>query len=124
MVGGVLECASVTSLTERDVTIDVLVNIIQDPDKGVPRPTVSELHDVQVRKGLYLEITTVILYILFYNNYVMFCGKLDAGTIFSGAELVRWMVQNIDGVEHEGDAETLGQLLLNKGAIYHSEGSK
>jgi hypothetical protein len=50
--------------------------------------------------------------------------KLDAGSIFCGAELVKWMVQNIDGVENEGDAETLGQLLLDKEALFHTEGSK
>ena len=49
---------------------------------------------------------------------------IDAGSVFSGAELVRWMVQNIDGVENEEAAETLGQLLLDKGALIHSEGSK
>lgn len=49
---------------------------------------------------------------------------LDAGSIFSGAELVRWMVQNIAGVENEDDAETLGQLLLDKEALFHTEGSK
>ena len=51
-------------------------------------------------------------------------SKLDAGSIFCGAELVKWMVQNIDGVENEDDAETLGQLLLDKGALFHTEGSK
>ena len=57
MGGGALESSSVTSFTERDVTIDVLLNIIQDPDKGVPRPSVSELKDVQVRKGLYITVS-------------------------------------------------------------------
>lgn len=52
----------------------------------------------------------------------MMCS--DAGSIFSGAELVRWMVNNIDGVENEDNAEILGQLLLDKGALFHSEGSK
>lgn len=50
--------------------------------------------------------------------------EADAGTIFCGADLVKWMVQNIDGVENEKDAETLGQLLLDKGALFHTEGSK
>ena len=52
---GGLESASVSSLTERDITIDVLVNIIQDPDKGVPRPPASALKaDVKIKKGLLL----------------------------------------------------------------------
>ena len=52
-VPGGLESASTTSLTDRDITIDVLVNIIQDPDKGVPRPPASALKaDVKIRKGL------------------------------------------------------------------------
>ena len=50
--------------------------------------------------------------------------SIDAGSVFSGADLVHWMVQNIDGVEDEDDAETLGQLLLDNGALIHSEGSK
>lgn len=50
-----LESASVSSLTDRDVTIDVLVNILQDPDKGVPRSPVSAIKaNVQIRKGLFL----------------------------------------------------------------------
>jgi hypothetical protein len=49
-----LESASVSSLIDRDITIDVLVNIIQDPDKGVPRPPASALKaDVKIRKGLF-----------------------------------------------------------------------
>ena len=36
---------------------------------------------------------------------------------------MRWMVENVEGVECESDAVTLGQLLLDKGAIFHSEGS-
>ena len=46
-----LESTSVSSFTERDVTVDVLINIIQDPDKGVPRPPASALKDVQVKRG-------------------------------------------------------------------------
>ena len=49
--GGDLASASVSSFTERDVTIDVLINIVQDPDKGVPRPSASALKDVQVKRG-------------------------------------------------------------------------
>lgn len=49
--GGDLESASVSSFTERDVTVDALINIIQDPDKGVPRPPASALKDVQVKRG-------------------------------------------------------------------------
>ena len=52
MGGGALESASVSSMTDRDITIDILVNIIQDPDKGVPRPPASALKDVQIRKGI------------------------------------------------------------------------
>ena len=52
---GELESASVSSFTERDVTIDVLINIIQDPDKGVPRPPASALKDVQTKRGLLVS---------------------------------------------------------------------
>ena len=44
--------------------------------------------------------------------------------MFSGSDIVRWMVQNIVGIENEQDGETLGQILLDKGAIFHSEGSR
>ena len=45
------------------------------------------------------------------------------GALFSGAEIVKWMVHNVEGVDTENDAETLGQLLVDQGAIFHSEGS-
>ena len=48
---GELDSASVSSFTERDVSIDVLINIIQDPDKGVPRPPASALKYVQIKRG-------------------------------------------------------------------------
>lgn len=44
--------------------------------------------------------------------------------MFSGEDIVRWFVQNIAGVETEEDAEQLGQILLDKEAIFHSEGSR
>ena len=47
----------------------------------------------------------------------------DVGALFSGAGIVQWMLDNVEGVESENDAVTLGQLLLDKGAIFHSEGS-
>ena len=42
-----------SSLTERDITIDALIKIIQDPDKGVPRPPANALKDVQIKKGVF-----------------------------------------------------------------------
>lgn len=54
----------------------------------------------------------------------MVCSlSTDAGALFCGADIVQWMVENIAGVENEEEAETLGQLLLDRGAIFHSEGS-
>lgn len=47
----------------------------------------------------------------------------DVGALFSGAGIVEWMLGNVEGVESESDAVTLGQLLLDEGAIFHSEGS-
>ena len=47
----------------------------------------------------------------------------DVGALFSGAGIVGWMLENVEGVESESDAVTLGQLLLDRGAIFHSEGS-
>ena len=47
----------------------------------------------------------------------------DVGALFSGAAIVKWMLGHVEGVETEDDAVTLGQLLLDEGAIFHSEGS-
>ena len=33
------------------------------------------------------------------------------------------MVENVAGIQNEEDAEKLGQLMLDKDAIFHSEGS-
>lgn len=45
------------------------------------------------------------------------------GALFSGAGIVEWMLENVEGVRNETDAVTLGQLLVDEGAIFHSEGS-
>ncbi len=47
----------------------------------------------------------------------------DVGAIFSGATIVRWLVDSVAGVNTEERAVTLGQLLLTQGALVHSEGS-
>ena len=47
-----LESPSSSSLAEQDVTIEALVAILQDPDKGVPRASTTALKDVKVHKGL------------------------------------------------------------------------
>lgn len=39
------------SNTPEDVTIDALVAILQDPDKGVPRAATNALKDIKVKKG-------------------------------------------------------------------------
>ena len=44
--------------------------------------------------------------------------------MFTGAAIVAWLLENIDGAESVEDAECLGQILLDKGAIFHSEGSR
>ena len=51
----------------------------------------------------------------------LFLGK---GSVFSGYEIVKWLVKNIAGVTSEEDAERIGQIMLDKGAIFHSEGSR
>ena len=43
--------------------------------------------------------------------------------VFSGAAIVAWMIENVDGVDSEEQAVGLGELLLDKGALIHSEGS-
>lgn len=44
--------------------------------------------------------------------------------MFTGAAIVKWLVENIAGVESTEDAERLGQILLDKEAILHTEGSR
>ena len=60
---------------------------------------------------------------LYMCHIHMYTICTDPGALFCGADIVQWMVENVAGVEGEGDAERLGQLLLDKGAIFHSEGS-
>ena len=49
---------------------------------------------------------------------------VGAGALFSGAAIGKWLMANISGVASERDAETLGQILLDTGHIFHSEGSR
>lgn len=39
------------STDDQEITVDALVGILQDPDKGVPRALTTALKDVKVRKG-------------------------------------------------------------------------
>ena len=44
--------ASTTSISDQsDVTIDALVGILQEPDRGVPRARETRLKDVKIRRG-------------------------------------------------------------------------
>lgn len=49
---------------------------------------------------------------------------LDFGGLFSGVNIVQWMMEALDGISSEEEAESLGQLLVDKGALVHSEGSR
>ena len=99
-----------------EVTIDALVGVLQDPDRGVPRALEARLKDVKIRRGK-----------VYHSNYRDHALKehtaADVGALFSGAGIVQWMLENVEGVRSESDAVTLGQLLLDEGAIFHSEGS-
>ena len=102
-------------VTSEDTTIDTLVAVLQDPDKGAPRANTTNLQDVKTYRG-----KPVILGIL-VSECSWFVGK---GAVFTGAAIVTWLVENINGVKNVQDAERLGQILLDKGAIFHSEGSR
>jgi len=65
---------------------------------------------------LGLWFTYMILQILLF--------VLDVGALFSGADIVQWMLESLAGLETSEEAEKLGQLLLDQGAILHSEGSR
>ena len=47
----------------------------------------------------------------------------DAGAVFSGAEIVHWLRNTFASMGSEIEAEQLGQLLLDRGDLIHSEGS-
>lgn len=99
-----------------DVTINALVSIIQDPDKGAHRARSDSIaHHVKIHRGNDIPNRRSLFSLL---------SILGGGSVFSGAGIVVWLVDNIDGVETEKEAEQLGQILLDKGAIFHSEGSR
>lgn len=56
----------------------------------------------------------------------MYCVHcvVDVGALFSGADIVQWMLDNLAGLTTSEEAEKLGQLLLDQNAILHSEGSR
>ena len=58
---------------------------------------------------------------LLWNKVV---SVTDVGALFSGADIVQWMVDNLAGLETSEEAEKLGQLLLDQNTILHSEGSR
>ena len=43
--------ADADDATDIDVSVDALITILQDPDTGVPRPSVSDLANVRLRNG-------------------------------------------------------------------------
>ena len=49
---------------------------------------------------------------------------IGKGSVFSGVSIVQWLLANIDGINDVNKAEQLGQILLDKGAIFHSDGSR
>ena len=51
-------------------------------------------------------------------------SPIDSGGLFSGASIVKWMCVVLGGVNSLEDAISIGQLLLDQGAIFHSEGSR
>lgn len=49
---GTEQDSSSTTVPESwEVTVDALVGILQDPDKGVPRALTTALKDVKIRRG-------------------------------------------------------------------------
>lgn len=50
--------------------------------------------------------------------------SIDAGPLFSGADIVEWMMNSIPGIECDADALKLGQMLLDSHELSHTEGSR
>ena len=48
---------------------------------------------------------------------------IGAGALFSGESIVDWL-KNLHGVETEEEATKLGQMLIDSGNIFHTEGSQ
>ena len=42
--------------TEEEMTIDTLVAVIQDPDKGVPRATMADMKDIKTHRGKAMNL--------------------------------------------------------------------
>ena len=49
---------------------------------------------------------------------------LDVSVLFSGSDIVQWMMSKISGIKSYADATKLGQMLLDSGALFHTEGSR
>lgn len=45
----------------QNVTLEVLVAMLQDPDEGAPRPSREQLENVRIKKGRLLAITTLVI---------------------------------------------------------------
>ena len=82
--------------------------------------THTALHHAFICTILKYQLHTV-CNVLCIRNCV---DALDVGALFSGADIVQWMMESLAGLETSEEAEKLGQLLLDQGAILHSEGSR
>lgn len=76
---GSLDTASVT---HDNVSVDALISTLQDPDTGVPRPSVSNLANVRLRNGKNLNQFSIVVtsrmldYLLNYSCILLWVPKL------------------------------------------------
>ena len=54
------DTSSTTVPESWEVTVDALVGILQDPDKGVPRALTTALKDVKIRRGNRSKISYIL----------------------------------------------------------------
>lgn len=52
---GTLESSGPLETSSKDLTIEALVSVIQEPDKGVPRALTGALEDVKIHRGTIIE---------------------------------------------------------------------
>ena len=50
------DSTNIKDASDVDVSVDALITILQDPDTGVPRPSVSDLANVRLRNGEHVIV--------------------------------------------------------------------
>ena len=63
--------------TSEDLTIEALVSVIQEPDKGVPRALTGALEDVKIHRGIIMQIYNILHYFYRKRSCFFWCRHCD-----------------------------------------------